>query len=238
MKVDLSSFNWRQVPLFADMAEADIRRFISAGFCFQYEAGGLLVSNSDPGETFFIILRGLAKLSLINSQLQPVNAALFVPGDCFGEMAMLDPTSIRSGDIFAITELEVITIHKKEFLKMAQENAMLSFNLACNLAHRLRLMNQRLVTEGFKDPRHKVTHTLFELSVKGKRLPEQGHILMPPLSLQDWALFCYTSPEVFSASIDILQRKGIVDLVNHQLVITDFPSLERVARMNTESVKK
>jgi CRP/FNR family cyclic AMP-dependent transcriptional regulator len=237
MKVDISSFNWHQVPLFADMPESEVRRFVSTGFCFQYEAGGLLVSNSDPGETFFIVLRGLAKLSLINAQSQPVNAALFVPGDFFGEMAMLDPTSTRSGDILAITELEVMTMHKKEFLKMAQESGMLSFNLARNLAGRLRTMNQRIMTEALTNPVHKVAHTLMSLSSKGKRQPEQAQILMPPLSLQDWALFCYTNPDQFRSSIDILQRKGAVDLVNHQLVITDLSKLAQIAQADAEHVK-
>jgi CRP/FNR family cyclic AMP-dependent transcriptional regulator len=235
MKVDLASFNWRQVPLFADMQEADVHRFLSTGFCFEYEAGGLLVSNSDPGETFFLVLRGLAKLSLINSHQEAVNVTLFVPGDFFGEMAMLVPTAERSGDIIAVTELEVMTIHKKEFLRMAQEVGMLSFNLARNMAQRLRMMNERLVTDTLPDPLRKVAHTLVVLAGKGKRHPDTGQILMPPLSLHDWALFCYTTPEVFRASLDMLKRVGVVDLVNHQLVITDFPGLECIARVDSES---
>lgn len=234
MKVDVSRFNWQQVPLFADMQEGDIRRFISTGFCFQYEAGGHLVSNSDPGETFFIVLRGLAKLSLVNSHQESVNVALFVPGDFFGEMTMLDPSSVRSGNIIAITELEVMTIHKKEFLKMVQECSMLSFNLARSMAQRLRKMNERLVTDALPTPLRKVAHTLAVLSAKGKHQADNGQILMPPLSVQDWALFCYTTPDVFRANMEKLQRKGAVDLVNQQLVITDLPALERIAKDEPE----
>jgi CRP/FNR family cyclic AMP-dependent transcriptional regulator len=236
MKVDISSFNWQQVPLFNEMPDGDINRFVSSGFRFQYEAGSQLVSNCDPGETFFLILRGMAKLGLVNSRKEPVNVTLFVPGDFFGEMAMLDPVSIRSGDIQAITDLEVMTIHKKEFLKMTQECSQLSFNLARNMAHRLRMMNERLVTDTLPDPLRKVAYTLLMLSAKGKRHPvDNSHILMPPLSLLDWSLFCYTSIEVFRASLDMLKRANVVDVISHQLIITDFVSLERIAKVNTEN---
>ena len=236
MKVDISSFNWQQVPLFNEMQDGDINRFVSSGFRFQYEAGSQLVSNSDPGETFFLILRGMAKLGLVNSRKESVNVTLFVPGDFFGEMAMLDPVSIRSGDIQAITDLEVMTIHKKEFLKMTQECSQLSFNLARNMAHRLRMMNERLVTDTLPDPLRKVAYTLLMLSAKGKRHPvDNSHILMPPLSLLDWSLFCYTSIEVFRASLDMLKRANVVDVISHQLIITDIVSLERIAKVNTEN---
>jgi|GEM_PF-2999973 len=238
MKVDISGFNWRQVPLFEGLQESDVHRFISTGFCFEYEAGTQLVSNSDPGETFFLILQGLAKLSLINSHQEVVNVTLFVPGDFFGEMAMLVPAAERSGDILAVTNLEVMTIHKKEFLKMAQECGMLSFNLARNMAQRLRMMNERLVADALPDPLRKVAQTLVVLSSKGKPLADTGQILLPPLSLHDWSLFCYTTPEVFRASLDMLRRVGVVDLHKHQVVITDLSGLANLTKVDSESEEK
>ena len=230
MRVNKGNYNWAQVPLFADMSSADISRFVSTGFCFQYEAGGVLLSSEDPGETFFIVLRGLAKLSLLNARKQAFNAALFVPGDFFGEMAILDPNSTRSGDIYAVTELEVMSLNKKEFLKMTHECGILALNLARTLASRLRSMNQRLVTEILPNPLCKVAHTLGSLSAKGKRLPEKGHILMPPLSVQDWALFCYTTPDVFKVSVENLRQLGALDVIDQQLVITDPVKLAKIAK--------
>ncbi len=230
MRVDKASYNWAQVPLFADMPSADIARFVSTGFCFVYQAGGLVLSSQDPGETFFIVLRGLAKLSLVNARKDAFNAALFVPGDFFGEMAILDPSLTRSGDIYAVTELEVMSLNKREFLRMTHECGILALNLARTLASRLRGMNQRLVTEVLPSPLCKVAHTLMSLSVKGKRLPEKDHVMMPPLSVQDWALFCYTTPDVFKVSVENLKQLGTLDVADQQLIITDPVKLAKIAK--------
>src|SRR5690606_6091629 len=163
--------------------------------------GAAVVSNNDLGETFFILLRGLAKLLLNNNKGEPENITLFRTGDFFGEMSMLEPDAVRNGDIIALTELEVVAIHKKDFLKMMQDRRVLAFNLARDLAHRLRLMNARLVTDRMPDGLKKVAHTLLLMADKGKSFAEQGRVLLPPLSLKEWSLFCYTNGEVFMRSI-------------------------------------
>ena len=117
MAVDITRLNMADFPLFDQVAEADVRKFLSVGFHFSYEAGSSIVSNNDSGETFFMVLKGLAKLVLVNGQQEMVNVALFRAGDFFGEMSMLQPDTARNGDIVAITELEVVTLHKKDFLK-------------------------------------------------------------------------------------------------------------------------
>ena len=115
---------------------------------------------------------------------------------------------------------------------------MLSFNLARSLAQRLRMMNERLVADTLPDPLRKVAQTLTVLAPKGKPLADTAQILLPPLSLHDWSLFCYTTPEVFRASLDMLRRVGVVDLYNHQVVITDLPGLAKLAKVETESGEK
>ena len=225
----MSSFQWKEFPLFEKMQETDIRRFLSMGFHISYEAGAQLVSNKDQGETFFLLIQGMAKLVLVNAKRESFNVALFTAGDFFGEMAMLDPRSVRSGDIMAISNLEVVTFHKKEFLKMCQECPMLSFNLARNLAQRLRLMNERMVTNILPETINKVAHTLLLLSNKGKRFAEDGQILLPPLSLQEWAQFCHTSPEHFMSNIEALKEVGVLSWREQRIVITDLQTLQSFA---------
>lgn len=237
MAVDITSLNLSDFPLFDQVAESDIRKFLSVGFHFSYEAGSPLVSNNDSGETFFMVLKGLAKLVLINGQKEMVNVALFRTGDFFGEMSMLQADEVRNGDIIAINNLEVITLHKKDFLKMMQEYPMLAFNLARELAKRIRQMNHRMVTDRLPDDLHKVAHTLLLLANKGKSLHEQGRVLLPSLSLKEWALFCYTSGEMFMDSIEKLKQAGVLEWQSQRIVVTDLPRLQRCAQVHQERLK-
>lgn len=193
-----------------------------------------MVSNNDLGETFFILLRGLAKLVLLNCQRETVNVTLFRAGDFFGEMSMLEPDAVRNGDIVAISELEVVAIHKKDFMKMLHETPQLAINLSRDLAQRIRVMNERMVTDRMPDDLHKVAHTLLLLTYKGKSFADRGPILLPPLSLKEWSLFCYTSGQAFMHSIERLKQEGAIEWQNQRIVVTDISALQRCAEVEQE----
>lgn len=230
MAIDLTSIDLQEFPLFDQVEETYIRKFLSVGFNFTYEPGAQVVSKNDAGETFFMVMKGLAKLVLRNEQQEEFNAALFRTGDFFGEMSILEPGTVRNGDIVALYKLEVVTIHKKDFLKLLQECPMLAFNLARTLAQRIRIMNDRLMTDRLPDEVQKVAHTLVMLARKGVSFQAEGPILLPPLSLKEWALFCYTSGQVFMDSIEQFKQLGALEWQNQRIVITDLTLLQRCAK--------
>ena len=120
---------------------------------------------------------------------------------------------------------------------MMQECPMLAFNLARDLAQRIRLMNQRMITDRLPDDLHKVAHTLLWLANKGKTLHEQGRVLLPPLSLKEWALFCYTSGEMFMDSIEKLKQAGALEWQSQRIVVTDLFTLQRCAQVHQERLQ-
>ncbi len=238
MTVELNELNWQEFPLFYGLDESVARRFLSMGFQFRYEAGALMVSNNDQGETFFMLMKGLAKLVLKNSQGEFVNVTLFRTGDFFGELSIMEPNTVRNGDILAVNDVEVITIHKKDFLKIMQDCPMLSFNLARCLGQRLRTMNERIVTHQMPDDVHKVAHTLLTLAKKGKSFEQEGTVLLPPLSLKEWALFCSTGGDVFMDSIEDLKQQGALEWQNQRIVVTDMGKLKACAQVYLNRVSQ
>lgn len=236
MGVELNSAEWQQFSLFESIEEPMIRKFLSIGFHFRYEAGALIVANNDLGETFFLLIKGLAKLVLKNSQGEFLNVNLFQGGDFFGELSLLEPGSVRNGNIVAITEVEVAAIQKKDFLKIMLECPMLSFNLARCLGRRLRTMNERVMTDRMPDDFHKVAHTFLVLVNKGKTFHKDGPVLLPPLSLKEWALFCYTSADLFIESIERLKQLGALDWQNQRIVITNLDQLKMAAQVHQNRI--
>lgn len=231
MTIELNELNWQEFPLFENLDEPTVRRFLSMGFKFRYEAGAPLVSNNDQGETFFMLLQGVAKLVLHNAQGVTLNVVLFRAGDFFGELSVLEPNAVRNGDVIALNSVDVLAIQKKDFLKMLHDCPVLAINLARVLGQRLRLMNQRMITDRLPDDLHKVAHTLMLLSGKGRSFQKEGPVLLPPLSLKEWALFCYTSGDVFMASIEELKQIGALEWHNQRIVITDLAKLKECAQV-------
>lgn len=229
MHVDLNTLDWREFTLFEGIREEIVRKFLSVGFHFQYEPETLIISNQDAGETFFLILHGLAKLILVNCDGQPLNVTLFRSGDFVGELSILGRDSLRNGDIAAISEVDVLAIHKKDFLRMISEEPLLGLNLAREIGLRLRTMNERLITDRLPSDHHKVAHTLLLLINKGKIFNQEGPILMPPLSLKEWAAFCYTTHDIFIDSIEHLKTTGALEWQNQRIVVTNLDTLQHCA---------
>lgn len=237
MPLDLSSYNLADFPLFHNVSEDTARNFLNLGFHFKYEAGTPVVSNSDSGETFFQILSGLAKLVLVNASNEEVNVTLFRAGDFFGELSMLEPMPMRSANVIALSDIEVVAIQKKEFLRALNDNPTFSLNLARVLGQRLRSMNERMVTERLPDDMHKVAHTLLLLAKKGKMFNQQGIVLLPQLSLKEWSLFCYTSSEGFMQSIETLKDQGAIEWQNQRIAITNIEALRHAAMVHEQRLQ-
>ncbi len=232
MLIDINSINWREFPLLQDADEEAVRTLFSVGFHFRYEVDSQIVCNRDAGDTFFLILNGLAKLVLVNSEQEAIGITLFRAGDFFGELSILGPEATRSGNIIAISTVNVLAIQKKEFLQIMESHPKLALNLARELGQRLRVMNDRMTTDRLPEDLHRVAHTLISLVKKGKVFDDAGPVLMPPLTLKEWSFFCYTSQQKFMESIELLKQAGAIQWQNQRIVISNLDALKHCATVH------
>lgn len=219
---------YRDSMLFMDMDEEQIRRFLAMGFHFQYSAGSQLVSCNDSGETFFLILSGTAKIMLTNARSEQVNLSLIRAGEFFGELSMLDKQSQRTADVVAVSDMEVVTLHKPEFLKALYQMPILAINIARVLGERLRSTNERLSIQTLPEE-SRIAEVILQLAKKGTAFVDGGPILLPHLSLQEWTLFCTTSRGKFMAVIETLKDQGALEWQNQRIVVKDTAMLGRFA---------
>lgn len=222
-------------PLFYGVEDEIVRKFLASGFRFQYEAGTPMIANNDLGESFFLILQGLAKLVLVNKHQEEVNIALFRAGDFFGELAILEPQHSRSANVISMTPVEVLVVQKADFLKLMHQHPTLILNIARVLGQRLRAMNVRMSTEQLSNPLNRVAQGLLQLCEKGTVANEQGAILLPHLaSLKDWALFCSTTTDAFMDSMEQLKQARALEWQKQRILITNRQALQECADPSTQ----
>lgn len=228
MSVDVSRLNLDDFPLFRQIEPDVVQAFLRMGYTFNYEAGTPLVVSDDQGQTFFMILSGMAKLVLPSAQQEEVNVTLFHIGDFFGEMAMLEEQAIRTANIIAVTDVEVLVMQKPDFLAILRRHPDIALNLTRVLGQRLRAMNQRMMTVHLPET-NKVASTFVTMYHKGRRLAESDTVLLPPLTLKEWALFCYTSPDNFMEQIEIMRQNNILEWQNQRIAIKNYQALREYA---------
>jgi hypothetical protein len=122
----------RRVPLFEDLPPGDLRHVAAVAGERLYQDAAVIVRQGDPGEELYIIVSGRVRVAIDG---QP--AAVRVPGDSVGEMAILTGEP-RSATLSAEGETRVLYIDRRQFEVILRDRAEVGLAVIRTLAHRLR----------------------------------------------------------------------------------------------------
>jgi CRP-like cAMP-binding protein len=119
------------VPLFAGCHPSDLN--LVARKCEVREAptGTVLIRAGEPSDEFFLLLSGTAERG------KPGAVRKVLPGDYFGELAVLDPAP-RSLDVVATSDSVVAVLTRPAFLSVLDAVPGVSAHLLQFMARRLR----------------------------------------------------------------------------------------------------
>jgi CRP/FNR family transcriptional regulator, cyclic AMP receptor protein len=124
-----------KVPLFAGVAPRHVRKIASLGSVARFDAEAPIVTSGDPGDAFYVILSGRAKVQRGRGRA----TAELGPGDYFGEMALVDGAR-RSATIVAEAETTCLMLTRKRFAKVLQSEPAVALALLRTLAARIRAL--------------------------------------------------------------------------------------------------
>ena len=124
----------QRVDIFQNFNEADINLLISNSNIRNFEPNENIVTESQEGDSLFIILSGNARVS-INKDGNDVKLGLLSPGDTFGEFSLLTGDK-RSATVKAINHSECIEISKEALKSILEKDPELIDELASIMASR------------------------------------------------------------------------------------------------------
>jgi signal transduction histidine kinase len=108
----------KQVPLFADLPEEDLRRLCTEVEEVQLDDGEILFSEGSKGDRAYIIRKG--NLEVYKTSLgREVFLARREKGEVIGEMALLEETD-RMASVRAISETELVSIRKEQLDRLME----------------------------------------------------------------------------------------------------------------------
>jgi CRP-like cAMP-binding protein len=125
-----------EVPLFAGLPKRQLRRIAGLGRTRRFEAGALLIRAGDPGDAFYVVLDGQARVRPGSGRAAKLGA-----GDFFGEMALLDGAP-RSADVEAVGEVLTMRIGRASFTKLLRREPQIAAGVMAALATRIRSLER------------------------------------------------------------------------------------------------
>src|SRR5664279_3838544 len=139
----------------------------------RYAAGKEIFKEGDEGDGVYVVRDGLVEISgLVDQKVRQVFSQV-VPGDVFGEMAVID-SKPRSACAVAKLDTEVYFIPRAEMLALVERSPALALVLLREISDRLRDFNQQYLRETLQTER---------LTVVGRFARSIVHDLKNPLNI-------------------------------------------------------
>eukprot|EP00698_Gefionella_okellyi_P013674 TRINITY_DN3761_c0_g1_i1.p1 TRINITY_DN3761_c0_g1~~TRINITY_DN3761_c0_g1_i1.p1 ORF type:complete len:953 (-),score=178.77 TRINITY_DN3761_c0_g1_i1:52-2835(-) len=125
----------RSLAFFEGISEQDLTQLAACSDRCVFNAGEDLMIQGQVGEIAFLIISGLTEV-LVDTNKGQVRIAERARGDLIGEMALLCDVP-RSATVRAIDRVESMTISRGLFLKLVENNAIVSARVSRMIAKRL-----------------------------------------------------------------------------------------------------
>lgn len=206
---------FKDIPLFAGLSESDHDLLLRVAVRSTYPRHAILVREGDPGDRFYLLRKGMAKVYLEASNGREVILAILGPGDFFGEMAMIDEEPC-SANVMALEESEFVSIGKAEFQKAINTSPKMAISLLKVLCRRLREADQQIESLALKDVQARVEQALRAIAE-----PEGDQLIIPALiTHRDIAAMVGASREMVTRVFRVLEASGIIRVDGRRTTLT------------------
>lgn len=138
----------KDMPVFGGLRDDVVKQILEGSQYVEREAGEPFFLEGERGDSSFVVETGSAALFKLGESGQSHQIRSFLPGECFGAMALLGVYP-RSGVVKALEPCRAVEIKADQLFTMYQtdpEQYLLMFmNMARDLSRRLRDTDDQLV---------------------------------------------------------------------------------------------
>jgi CRP/FNR family cyclic AMP-dependent transcriptional regulator len=226
METENGAVYLKQVPLFADLADEDIRELMAVARRRIFRSGEVIFHRDDPGQVLYVIKEGKVKISLISPEGQEISLVVFGKGECFGEFAILDGLP-RSADAIALERVECYTLQRSDFHKTIMKNPKIAIQVMEVLSRRLRTTDQMVENLIFLDVYGRVAKKLLELADSHGSKVDNGIRIEVRLTQQELASMVGASRESVNKVMGYFTDKNFISTDKHRITLHRIADLKR-----------
>ena len=153
----------RDVPLLARLPEDELRALASKGHVHDYTNGTAIFHEGDPGDALHIVIEGGVRIVVASPKGEEATVALLGPGECVGELALLDGKP-RSASAIASGNTKTLVVRRDEFTRWLSERPKAAFALLETLSLRVRRTDEALADFAFLDLPQRLAKRLLDVA--------------------------------------------------------------------------
>lgn len=193
-----------------------------------YPAEYEIFSKGSPGTSMMAVLRGTVKMSSVSPEGKEVVFNLMNPGDCFGEIALIDGEE-RSADAVAMTDCELLVLHRRDFMPILEKRADICLILLKVLCQRLRQTSEQVEDVLFRHLELRIAKALLHLAESASLHGVPGSTIELHVSQRELGNIAGGSRESVNKHLQAWHKTGWIDLGKGTILIRDLAAIERLA---------
>lgn len=214
--------------LLQGVPEAEVRQLIQVARRRTFRRGEVVFHLGDPGDSLHLIVKGRFAIKVMTPLGDQVTIGLRVPGESFGEMALLGQKAPRSATVEALEEAETFSVAESDFARLRGEHPEVNEHVIDYLVSQLRIVNDRLLEAFYVPAERRVLRRVVELG-RVYRGTGTGPVEIP-LTQEEVAGLAGASRATVNAVLGDAQTRGLVELRRGTIRILDAEQLVRRAR--------
>ncbi|MCW1384384.1 Crp/Fnr family transcriptional regulator [Novosphingobium sp. KCTC 2891] len=215
--------------LFADCERDELADIIARAQVRAFKAGQPLIAQGDKGDTLYIVLKGLARVSMVAANGREIVLDYAEPGHVLGEIAFLDGGE-RTASVDAIDPVEALCLSRAAFADIIERHKGLSLRLLKAMARRLRQNNAVIEADRAYTSGPRLARFLLRLIMGGEGADAGSEArLKIALSQGELGNFAGMSREQINRQLSAWADSGIVALKTGRVTILDREALVDIA---------
>jgi CRP-like cAMP-binding protein len=220
-----------QAPLFADLGAGDLRLLLEQAQAVSYGETGLLFSQGDAADRFFVVLEGRVNLFALTETGDQSVIEVFDPIATFAEAAIFSSGKFPL-NCEVVAGSRLVHVPAGPFLKRLSENRQIAFHLMAGLSRWQMRMIHEITELKSKSPGQRLASFLLALAKNGEG-QEGATQLRLPITKAVLASRIGIAPESLSRALGRLKAVG-VESHGREVVLTDLGALRRLVREGSD----
>jgi CRP-like cAMP-binding protein len=122
----------QKVPLFERCSKRELAEIAKIADEIDLREGKVLIREGGRGREFFVLLDGAVDVTKADQRINQLG-----PGDFFGEIALIEPTAVRTATVTASTDVEALVVTAQNFRGLLQHSPEIKLKVLEAVAERL-----------------------------------------------------------------------------------------------------
>lgn len=206
----------RAHAFFKGLAENIVNELATRAIVRQLDKSAVLFRKGDAGTALFAVLSGGIRISVPSAEGSEAVFNLMLPGDIFGEVAVLDG-SPRSADAVAIELSTVMVLERRDFMPLLRAHPDLALRFIEILCRRLRQTSEQVEDIVFLDFPQRLAKTLLFLNERAAAVKASRGIR---LTQRELSQMIGASREATNKQLRFWQKSGLLRVERGKIDVT------------------